>query len=31
LLQPCRGLYCLCTVVTPPRFYYVIALRRLLC
>ena len=31
LLQPCRGLYRLSTVVTPPRLYYVIALRRLLC
>ena len=31
LLQPCRGLYRLSIVATPPRLYYVIALRRLLC
>ena len=31
LLQLCRGLYHLRTVAAPPRYYYVIALRRLLC
>lgn len=31
LLQLCRGIYSLRTVAAPPRYYYVIALRRLLC
>lgn len=31
LLQLCRGIYHLRTVAAPPRYYYVIALRRLLC